>query len=269
MIVCAEISNPQDLKLGSCAEVVSSAEADAESKIAFDSNDLQASGVNHWLEKHATGELQASAESLDTKCVCCNICGALYSDDVALATHMQQHSADCTYVCKMCDESFSQINQLHSHVQLQHGGEGGLDVVASYECSDCGARFMHNNLLKRHVLTHKTTRRQVCDKCGCTFPSFVALNAHVQQTHGLTRSHVCSECGKSFSRSADFRRHTSRHSGDKPHACNQCSAKFAVFTDLTRHLMIHTSERPFTCDVCSRTFTRSERFKRHKCRPVS
>ena len=254
-----DVNDVNELKLGSCTEIMTNAASDRmyEERASFDSYDT----MHDMLEPIKT-EYVTNSSLLDTTTSnCCSICGQSASDEQQLVEHMQFHATEMLQ-CESCNESFSHLNLLRSHMLQQHGIEH-----KTYECSECSANFMHISLLQRHAETHKDAGNHMCDKCGTIFMTENKLLNHVQQKHSKDRQFVCSECGKAFARSADFRRHMSRHSGDKPHVCTHCSARFAVFTDLTRHLMVHTTDRPFACDVCSRTFTRSERFKRHKCRP--
>ncbi|KAJ6634894.1 Zinc finger protein, partial [Pseudolycoriella hygida] len=165
----------------------------------------------------------------------------------------------------------------------QHLNPSDSKVIINFNCSFCGAGFMHSSNLKRHMTTHGTdtisndapkieetaeptvtlgnnSKRNIlkphkCENCDRAFVSKSLLSSHMR-THTGERPFQCKQCVKSFATQGGLDLHTKRHLGLKNYVCNICERRFVESSNLKVHMRTHTGERPHRCNRCSRSFAR-------------
>ncbi|XP_036391312.1 zinc finger protein 91-like [Megalops cyprinoides] len=140
----------------------------------------------------------------------------------------------------------------------------------------------------------------LCNECGQSFPSFLSLSSHQDQTHwgkGKGRGeeeegetlYLCAECGLSFPRLDLLRDHQSLHdspgardggegteedekgdgdssppSASQAHSCPNCQKIFKTARYLKTHMKIHSGQVPYHCDQCDKPFTQLGDLKTHR-----
>lgn len=132
-----------------------------------------------------------------------------------------------SYICDLCNHSFSQTSELKRHKDIVH------KRVCTHSCKVCDKRFENPAILTRHMFTHTGVRSNRSDFRDKTFSQMYSTNIHKQSYH---QNNTCKVCGSRFDKSFELRRHSNAHT---------------------------TSETIHTCDVCSKCFISSSQFKSH------
>ncbi|XP_050686716.1 protein bric-a-brac 1-like isoform X3 [Eriocheir sinensis] len=78
-----------------------------------------------------------------------------------------------------------------------------------------------------------------------------------------SKVHQCPYCTYSTTYIHTLRRHTLKHTGEKPFACPHCSYCTTRNALLKEHINTHTGARPFSCSFCSYSSSHKNILKRH------
>jgi DNA-directed RNA polymerase subunit RPC12/RpoP len=109
----------------------------------------------------------------------CDVCGQVYSTEVALQTHMLKHDPELAnrFSCDVCGKTFStEINFKH-HRKLNH--------EKTIECPLCPEKFKRKQNVEAHLIhAHGQERKYKCDVCGAKFIQNHHRQRHIKQFHG-------------------------------------------------------------------------------------
>ncbi|XP_011300557.1 protein abrupt isoform X3 [Fopius arisanus] len=156
-----------------------------------------------------------------------------------------------------------------------------------FACMYCGASFLHQSKLTRHILSHSLESLKYREQAahlqlqaqlglepgmhlppeahyppgGPVEPMDLELAAHSDPTSGVV---LCKFCGKSFPDVGSLIAHLPAHTGDRPFKCEFCGKAFKLRHHMKDHCRVHTGERPFRCTLCGKTFSRSTILKAHE-----
>ncbi|KOX73231.1 Protein bric-a-brac 2 [Melipona quadrifasciata] len=156
-----------------------------------------------------------------------------------------------------------------------------------FACMYCGASFLHQSKLARHILSHSLESLKYREQAahlqlqaqlglepgmhlppeahyptaGTIEPMDLELAAHSDPTSGVV---LCKFCGKSFPDVGSLIAHLPAHTGDRPFKCEFCGKAFKLRHHMKDHCRVHTGERPFRCTLCGKTFSRSTILKAHE-----
>jgi len=156
-----------------------------------------------------------------------------------------------------------------------------------FACMYCGASFLHQSKLTRHILSHSLESLKYREQAahlqlqaqlglepgmhlppeahypaaGTIEPMDFELAAHSDPTSGVV---LCKFCGKSFPDVGSLIAHLPAHTGDRPFKCEFCGKAFKLRHHMKDHCRVHTGERPFRCTLCGKTFSRSTILKAHE-----
>lgn len=104
-----------------------------------------------------------------------------------------------------------------------------------FKCDICDLKLELRSEYKAHVKTHSTmsASQLICDVCGQTYKSKVALEVHVNMHKGVC-PHECGMCGKQFTQRGALMRHMPLHTGERPyqvicHFINQLSISLTLY----------------------------------------
>nr|XP_046480622.1 zinc finger protein 879-like [Neodiprion pinetum] len=163
----------------------------------------------------------------------------------------------------------------------------GLDERV-FACMYCGASFLHQSKLTRHILSHSLESLKYREQAahlqlqaqlgldsglhlasevvhyapgGPVEPMDLELAAHSDPSSGVV---LCKFCGKSFPDVGSLIAHLPAHTGDRPFKCEFCGKAFKLRHHMKDHCRVHTGERPFRCALCGKTFSRSTILKAHE-----
>lgn len=178
------------------------------------------------------------------------------------------------------------------------------ELERTYNCTECGKRFLRISDLRLHQGTHKmkikpyngsmvqfrpqqrvesSLKLPVDDK----FPHAISIknvsvaksltcvvygkNIHpgppvmqAQKTFARERRFVCRFCGKRFQNNSNLIGHERIHTGEKPFECPECGKSFSQKANLTTHQRLHTGERPFVCITCGKGFAQKINLLTHE-----
>lgn len=85
--------------------------------------------------------------------------------------HLDGHQ-NLRFQCDLCEKSYRKKLDLKNHIQISH-----LNMII-HVCSYCGASFKYRSGLLLHTKRKHTSLDQVCDLCGKTFTTRIALEYH-------------------------------------------------------------------------------------------
>ncbi|XP_053294580.1 zinc finger protein 184 [Pleuronectes platessa] len=87
--------------------------------------------------------------------------------------------------------------------------------LKTFDCSECGRRFLHKSSLTGHMETHKEEKLYSCSKCGKRFKQKDLLTGHMK-THREAKLFSCPECGSRFLQKRLLTVHMRDHTEEKP-----------------------------------------------------
>jgi KRAB domain-containing zinc finger protein len=201
--------------------------------------------------------------------VCCSRYGSRlieggypFDNGELLDAHLKKHTGENCKVCEECGEKFDNKNTLLHHMSKVHGAE------RKFACDVCDKRYPTSNDLSAHVrsthdLIGKPREPRPCPECDQVFYSRSSIKNHIRRVHRQAERKVCEQCGKTLRSGVALRDHMNMHEGIKNFACGWCEKRFVRKDELTLHTYTHTGEKPHKCYICGRGFTQRHSMKTH------
>ena len=112
-----------------------------------------------------------------------------------------------------------------------------------HKCKTCDQSFTRLGHLKTHMLIHKGEKPFKCNYCSYACIEQVNLNRHVSK-HTKAKTHSCTYCGQSFTRNSNLKTHITLHKAEKPYRCADWNKSFFQLETLTHHIQIHKEAYP-------------------------
>ncbi|XP_075210378.1 uncharacterized protein LOC142317716 [Lycorma delicatula] len=172
-----------------------------------------------------------------------------------LSNHVNVDKNEKSYICTVCQKSFSCSRNLKIHLASHIGGK-------KFACTLCPKSFNQNCHLKAHLAVHANEKKFKCNVCQKSFNQSFNLLTHLS-IHTGEKKFACNFCQKSFNHSSSLKRHLTIHTGERKYVCNFCQKAFSHSSNLTKHLPVHTGEKKFVCNVCQKAFRYSSALKIH------
>jgi len=168
----------------------------------------------------------------------CEVCGEKFETQNILLHHMSKvHGAERKYACNLCEKRYPTPSDLSAHVRSSH--EQRWRKQDPLKCPECDSVFFNKPSLRNHVRrVHRQAERKVCEQCGKTLRSGVALRDHMNMHEGI-KNFVCEWCDKRFVRKDELVMHTYIHTGFKPHKCYICQKGFTQRHSMKTHMKVH------------------------------
>ena len=194
--------------------------------------------------------------------------------------------------CKVCDQEFSYLTELLSHLKV-HFLQEHVNSVSSQEeivsnefkCDYCENSFISKESKLKHVNSVHLILKVPCSMCKETFAHKPSLERHVKTVHNGEKNYNCDFCVRSFTRKESLKDHVNSIHLTQKFKCEQCKGSFkylsrhmkkvhnekiknseqvkCLFCDkvgskarISRHtISIHKDEDSFPCDICEKDFT--------------
>ncbi|XP_075046277.1 uncharacterized protein LOC142107044 isoform X2 [Mixophyes fleayi] len=188
--------------------------------------------------------------------------------------------------------------------QKRFGLGSAREPERTYNCTECGKRFLKIADLRLHQGTHKMKIKQfngsvvqlktqqkveagqkppvdekyhqavsIKNVSGTKSLTCVVYGKNVNASSNLVqtpktfvreRRFVCRFCGKRFQNNSNLIGHERIHTGEKPFECPECGKTFSQKANLTTHQRLHTGERPFVCISCGKGFAQKINLLTHE-----
>ncbi|XP_066970609.1 zinc finger and BTB domain-containing protein 7A-like isoform X7 [Macrobrachium rosenbergii] len=101
-----------------------------------------------------------------------------------------------------------------------------------------------------------------CPHCSYSTPDSNRLKRHTLK-HTGERPFSCPYCSYRAARKEVLKDHINGHTGERPHGCPYCPYTAARRSNLVVHIRMHTGEKPYSCTYCSYQTTRKSTLNAH------
>lgn len=204
----------------------------------------------------------------DTKTFC-DICDKNFKDSATYKSHSRVHlqKKPDIHKCERCDKTFTRKTHLRRHMLTHNSSK-------PFKCPHCEKSFSRSEHLNTHISIHTGSKSFSCTLCEKSFVRSDHLRRHTESIHSpnpivAQRSEVCEICKKGFTTPRYLQIHMKSHLRDsRTHNCKFCSNQFPTKASLTEHMKCHVNERPFLCSECGLRFVRNDylviHMRRHK-----
>ncbi|XP_058064920.1 zinc finger protein 782-like [Anopheles bellator] len=186
----------------------------------------------------------------------CTVCEQGFITREALKNHLPTHT--CSLLCSHCGKTFPDNSKRAAHIRYHHS-----NLIKSYACSFCPAKFKMKGNLKTHEARHTKYKRYCCELCGKQLSSKEKLQLHHRMVHEKERPYKCTVCHHRCSYARQLRVHMNTHTGEKPHQCYFCDRKYSNFSDLKDHLSKHIGDKIYPCHRCEASFKLKSELRDH------
>lgn len=216
--------------------------------------------------------------ALNHRCVC----GRVFSSPAQLRHHTLTcdecgHRYRRQQRCRVCQQSFSSLNQLLLHTEQQHSRLTSADSLSGvFSCGVCGSCFSTAHERYCHIASHLAT--PLLSTPHPTPASAVESTEPVVELKapgvlgGNQGRFGCDQCLAVFAHRSSLIRHRRRIHVPFPrplralrhcHTCDKCGRSFVSARRLRWHAEIHAS-RPKVCAQCGRRFLHQSWLTRHE-----
>ena len=200
------------------------------------------------------------------------------------------------YKCDSCESHFESHEILQHHVDTIHKV---LDeMIHRNECIECGAKFITENLLKKHLGSIHGQKQFSCQICKTAFCKEMEVKKHVRTVHEGKKlfecdicykvdfvklapfiKHMkyihqiyeikgtirCKKCSIYFTKQGHYKQHMKTVHGVKTmHICSICNKNFEMKGALEKHMAtVHKGQKPFKCNLCDYASAFNSNLKNH------
>jgi hypothetical protein len=183
---------------------------------------------------------------------------------------------DGQYLCHwtqdshICNQLFSNAQDLHHHVQSAHFVGSGSNHPCLWHGCDSGV-FNTKPKLSRHLHSHTEWKPHKCDYpgCGLTFVTQQQRDVH-RKKHTGEKPFECTICGKAFAYRDLLKSHMRsgvHGEADKKFSCAICGEGFSDSSNRTKHTKsVHDPATGVPCPAgpnCPYVDTRREKLRQH------
>ncbi|KAJ8669594.1 hypothetical protein QAD02_000853 [Eretmocerus hayati] len=215
---------------------------------------------------------RGNAECTPEKDFMCKICDKAFHKKHNLNNHMQRiHSSNKPYACNLCKRRFSYRKAWETHTESHR-------FEKIFSCEICGKISSSGDGLKKHIMTHTNERPHSCTKCGAKFRFKWILRQHLRTLHSDRRQFTCAICNRGYENEQKLMIHTENDHKEgslgELYLCEHCGREFSdatrfqthkvvcdayseTFEDQLRlesHVKTRLNEKPFMCNICGNEY---------------
>lgn len=198
----------------------------------------------------------------------CYLCNQQLPGNLQFIQHFNtaHKNQEIKYKCHFCNNFVKKYRSFTRHIE-SHVSE------KRFVCDICELKFSQKITLQNHLTSHFTLKKFKCGECNLSFKQNSSLFKHRRQKHSKDVP-FCKICSRNFVNNETFQQHLkSKHNqGEKNIACEDCERKFASKSALSYHrLSIHSrkeaGEVEIKCEKCEEKFKNQITLSRHlkKC----
>ena len=223
----------------------------------------------------------------------CDKCSHKFYTNSAFVHHKQGvHKEEIK--CPCCDECFTGISFLQSHLLVDHGvikvtkryTESGRltkeqtadDGSVAGQPSTSGVQGNKSRIRQNHreaksgdaMRPITRSNPNYCPACSQAFRSKTKFTQHNIDHHGMQTGYICEYCSEHFAAPSYVQNHKVMKHPDKVegrHNCDQCGRKFWNLSERNRHIdrihSRHIGTDPFRCFYCHEEYTNAKSLKSH------
>ncbi|KAM9838998.1 uncharacterized protein ACBR49_017662 [Aulostomus maculatus] len=147
----------------------------------------------------------------------------------------EHDTANLSGSCSKHSQRFGGEERLQIHMQ-RHTGE------KTFTCRLCGKKFTKKSNLTTHLRVHTGEKPFTCSVCSSSFSVRCTL-VHHMRVHTGEKPFSCSVCGKRFSKKSNLTTHTALHKQEKPFCCSICEKRFTWPSQVKNHKCVISSSR--------------------------
>ncbi|XP_071098989.1 uncharacterized protein [Haliotis cracherodii] len=144
-----------------------------------------------------------------------------------------RQSRRATFECEDCGKKFL-TEQMKTRHSLIHSGE------KPHGCELCGRQFRRTDELQRHKTRHSREDGICCFVCNAELDSSTDLVGHMK-THAINFKSKVSSAGYTFRSSSVVKTYRDLYRSDNPQPCYVCFTEFPGCKELLEHLGQHTA----------------------------
>jgi len=189
--------------------------------------------------------------------------------------------------CDVLNKNYSVVNNSIDSKDLvrdpfhQYSLITGQDAIQSEEAMVDDKELTNNNdrnVIENHYdrktkgkcKSSNTFRKRYkefcCNRCSFSSPYLWILRKHTRK-HTREKPYKCGRCSFSTTTKQALKRHRTIHTSMQPWKCDRCSFATSIKECLTEHISIHhNEEKKFKCQLCSFSTLYSCSLKRHMLR---
>lgn len=205
-------------------------------------------------------------------------CGSKYIKRCYLLDHVRYVLNPDAFLCKHCDEAFTNGSALKRHLKVRHGkGQTRRYNSENRLRKDKSAPIKNEEQLKkREEIELKRQQRAADDKvmlghvkfecvpCGESFISFTQLHTHSTSKHKVKPVVTC--CGNRYNSRCKLWQHVTSVLNPVAFRCELCMRCFnSEYAKDTHRRKMHPTEEElkYHCDRCQKPFSREIAYRRH------
>ncbi|XP_059139802.1 zinc finger protein 92-like [Physella acuta] len=228
----------------------------------------------------------------------CTLCGEKLASFASYKLHLNSHTIEENFTCKVCSKNCMDSFSLRRHESLHtssfieektfktdvfhkaNSSEHDLTLFekvhteeGQFKCDVCKEILTDMSSL---TLSPSSGRSLICCLCREVLSSHNQGDDQVQiensaqnpvlQKKTVKGQYACDLCPKRFTQKRSYNKHSALHKSKSvlEFKCDVCSKFFKQRRYLTRHKILHTGEKSFKCDICSKSFYYKYRLTSHE-----